>query len=82
MSKELINLVNGINKRNEARGDKFILLSATIIGKQNALKFWLNELDDDQIKFDPIYKILYKKRKIELDLLNELFELTKWKKRQ
>ena len=77
MSKELSNLVNGINKRNEARGDKFILLSATIIGKQKALKFWLNELDDDQIKFDPIYKILYKKRKIELELLNELFQLTK-----
>jgi hypothetical protein len=69
MSNELI---KEINKRYEARAEKFILLSATIIGKQKALKFWLNGLTDQEINDQPIYK----KAKIELDLLTELIKLT------
>ena len=70
--KELKELVSEIKKRNEEKIEKFILLRATIIGKQKALKFWLNDLTDQEINKQPIYK----KAKIELDLLNELIELT------
>jgi hypothetical protein len=70
--KELKELVTEIKKRNEAKAEKFIMLRATIIGKQKALKFWLNDLTDKEINDQPIYK----KAKIELELLNELIELT------
>jgi hypothetical protein len=70
--KELQQLISEIKKRNEAKAEKFILLRATIIGKQKALNFWLNDLSDKEINDQPIYK----KAKIELDMLNELIELT------